>query len=350
MPSLRVLFPITFDLERLWRGGFNLALGALAALPPEETRVEIVYVYADVPPQAELEALGTVSRHDGQTDAVAYLNAVHSRQAREKSVLVSLGHCGLWWTNLTRVIYIPDFQHEYLPGNFPPDELSERRLGYQVESATADGVWVSSRTVATDLERFIANLPVQRLVLPFPSVRPDWRTGTVPADIPRPYVLCVSQDWPHKNLRMLLRVLDEDGAVPEHWSLVIASNRTNLDPGRHARSRVLTDVDDATLGALYREAEAFVLPSAFEGWSTVVEEAIRFELPLLLSDIPTLREQVQHGAVFFDPSSPDALRSALQTVLGDPDHLARLRQEVGLNSRPTPQEYGAALGRFLLEV
>ncbi|MCC7398169.1 MAG: glycosyltransferase [Planctomycetes bacterium] len=52
-------------------------------------------------------------------------------------------------------------------------------------------------------------------------------------------------------------------------------------------------VDD--LAACYAAADAFLLPSFWEGCSLAVWEAIRHGLPLVLSDVGAAREQLRHG-------------------------------------------------------
>jgi glycosyltransferase involved in cell wall biosynthesis len=57
-------------------------------------------------------------------------------------------------------------------------------------------------------------------------------------------------------------------------------------------------VDDAVLGALYRGAAAFVLPSLFEGFGMPAVEALALGAPTLVSDLPVLREVTLGGAQY----------------------------------------------------
>ena len=58
-------------------------------------------------------------------------------------------------------------------------------------------------------------------------------------------------------------------------------------------------------------SSALINPSLFEGWSTTVEEARSAGVPMILSDIPVHREQAGENAIYFDPSSPEALAKTL---------------------------------------
>lgn len=70
------------------------------------------------------------------------------------------------------------------------------------------------------------------------------------------------------------------------------------------------------LHAIMREADAFVLPSWFEGMSNVLLEALAIGLPVLASDIPSHRRLVGTSgcALLFDPADAEELAAHLHTV------------------------------------
>ena len=51
--------------------------------------------------------------------------------------------------------------------------------------------------------------------------------------------------------------------------------------------------------AFFRSCVFYLNPSQHEGWSTGVEEAKVFQVPMILSDIPIHREQANGDASFF---------------------------------------------------
>jgi glycosyltransferase involved in cell wall biosynthesis len=63
---------------------------------------------------------------------------------------------------------------------------------------------------------------------------------------------------------------------------------------------------------------ALVLPSYREGYAGVVVEAMCVGIPLVLSNLPTLREMVEPpAAVFFEPGSSNDLAHCLQVIEKD---------------------------------
>jgi len=85
------------------------------------------------------------------------------------------------------------------------------------------------------------------------------------------------------------------------------------------------------LDELYSNAIAFVLPSAIEGLSVSLLEAMASELPVVASDIPANREAVgsEECGILYPLGDAKLLADALQRVVGD----ARLRMEIGANAR-----------------
>ncbi len=68
--------------------------------------------------------------------------------------------------------------------------------------------------------------------------------------------------------------------------------------------------------ALMQQADAFVLPSWFEGMSNVLLEALAIGLPALVSDIPSHRLLVGRSgcAMLFDPARAEQLAEAIRSV------------------------------------
>lgn len=63
--------------------------------------------------------------------------------------------------------------------------------------------------------------------------------------------------------------------------------------------------------ALLRAATALINPSRLEGWSTTVEEAKSFGVPMILSDIDVHREQTDGEASYFGINDPLLLADLL---------------------------------------
>jgi len=91
--------------------------------------------------------------------------------------------------------------------------------------------------------------------------------------------------------------------------------------------------------AFYALAECFVLPSLWEEWGLVVNEAMACGLPVVVSKtVGSAEDLVRHGenGFQFDPTRPEELTDALATLATDP----ALRERMGAESRQIISRWG----------
>jgi glycosyltransferase involved in cell wall biosynthesis len=73
----------------------------------------------------------------------------------------------------------------------------------------------------------------------------------------------------------------------------------------------------AELVQLLHGAIALIFPSLVEGFGLPVLEAMALGTPVVVSDVPALREVAGDAALVFDPYRPESLAAALTSVLDD---------------------------------
>ncbi len=138
-----------------------------------------------------------------------------------------------------------------------------------------------------------------------------------------PYVLCVASQTSRKNLGALVpaaRALAADGV-----QIVVAGGHRPQFAAEQGLDglRLLGHVDDALLPGLYAGAEAFVLPSLYEGFGLPVLEAMACGTPVVAADCTALPDTAGGAALLCEPE-PEALRAALTGLLGDAAERDRL--------------------------
>jgi glycosyltransferase involved in cell wall biosynthesis len=165
----------------------------------------------------------------------------------------------------------------------------------------------------------------------------------------RPYILGVALDRPHKNLVTLVRAYAKlRERRPDLCLVLVGELRSNhpsqsasaeasgrlpaaadvvRDMGLEEHVKVAGFVTDQELGALYRGAAAFVLPSLFEGFGMPAIEAMASGTPTLVSDLPVFREVTLGAARYLhEPQDPDAVCDSIDQVLA-----------AGIQARPSQE-------------
>jgi len=133
-----------------------------------------------------------------------------------------------------------------------------------------------------------------------------------------------------KNLRALVAAidgldveLDLIGNGPLRDELLQAAAR---DPRLH----VLGSVPNEHLPEHLRAADAFVLPSFYEGHPKALLEAMACGLPVITTNVPGVRELIQNGHTgWLCDTDAESLRAGIQAVLSD----AALADRMGVNAR-----------------
>ncbi len=136
----------------------------------------------------------------------------------------------------------------------------------------------------------------------------------------RPYVLCVASHTARKNLAALVpaaRALAAEGV-----EVVVAGGHRPQFAAEQGLGdlRLLGHVEDELLPGLYAGAEAFVLPSLYEGFGLPVLEAMAAGTPVVTT--PALADTAGGAARL---AEPDEIADAVVALLADPAERARLR-------------------------
>ena len=84
-------------------------------------------------------------------------------------------------------------------------------------------------------------------------------------------------------------------------------------------------VDEATLMGYYRNAACFLFPSLYEASGLPPIEAMACGCPVVVSDIPALRERCGNAAVYCDPYDTASIAAAILQVMDTAELRAKLR-------------------------
>ncbi|MEZ9312017.1 glycosyltransferase family 4 protein [Vibrio sp. 10N.286.49.F3] len=125
----------------------------------------------------------------------------------------------------------------------------------------------------------------------------------------KPYFLCVGNIKPHKNILNFANFFSELSKHNNDFDLVVVGSAEGFITGEkrdipNSDNIIFTGyVGDDELAMLYKNAALFISPSLYEGFGLPIFEAVNFEIPIFLSDIPVYRELAPKGTLFFEPNS-----------------------------------------------
>jgi glycosyltransferase involved in cell wall biosynthesis len=254
------------------------------------------------------------------------------------------------------VVTIHDCIHlmfpQYLPNRFA---LAYARTSINVAARRAVRVLTVSESSKRDILRFVDTEP-EKIDVIYNAY--DERFGIEPReeDVVRvreryqlhdEFVLYAGNVKPHKNLERLIeafhivrkRHLDHLKLVliGDEISKYAALRRAVHQYQLHKYVRFLGYLPEETLAVMYRLAGVFVFPSLYEGFGLPPLEALAAGVPVVASDIPTLREVLGDagpGVTLVPVREADALAHAISTVCAN---------------RPDPEPGRAHARRFTWE-
>ena len=250
-------------------------------------------------------------------------------------------------SNFQGCSWIADFQHKYLPNFFTKSEIQERNKYFEKISNVSQRIVLSSKTVATDFQKFFPNSKAKIEVLHFrTSIPKEWyQRDSVKAqkkyNLPDRFFLVSNQFWQHKNHGIIfeaLRILKAqsispivvftgniyDYRNPDYVDLILQTIHKN---DLTFQTYLLGLIPKEDQMQLMRRAIAVIQPSLFEGWSTVIEDARCLGKKMLLSDFEVHLEQNPPNSFFFERNSPQQLADLIDKHWRDMSETPNLDQE-----------------------
>ncbi|HEY1421964.1 MAG TPA: glycosyltransferase family 1 protein [Candidatus Acidoferrum sp.] len=152
-----------------------------------------------------------------------------------------------------------------------------------------------------------------------------------------PYILCVGNLKPHKNVSVLLKALAilRQRKSFSHRLVILGDDKIwkrslveeCLRLGLGETVYFIPHVSSQLLPKVYAAADVLVMPSRIEGFGLPVLEAMASGTPVISSRAASLPEVGGDAALYFDPSSAEELAIELERVLNSVELQKSLRQK-----------------------
>lgn len=229
------------------------------------------------------------------------------------------------------VSWFADLQHKYYPQFFTPRQrlMREARLRFMLNNTKH--LVVSSQAVADDFTKFYRLRDDMKMhIYHFTSIVDSFDFGEKKKllrqyNLPDKYFLVSNQFHKHKNHRVLLQALAllKKQGISLHFAFTGKFPQKNDSPYIKELYEIIEQnelKEQVTfLGVISRHdqlslmhhCQAVIQPSLFEGWSTVIEDAISIQTPVIASDLPVNIEQLGDKGIYFPALNEQVLADIL---------------------------------------
>ncbi len=218
-----------------------------------------------------------------------------------------------------QIYWIPDFQDKQLPHFFTTEDLEKRDKRNNWIAYHSKKLVVSSDSVLKDLEEFYPNYKTNVQVVHFAVSHPKYEHLDIEKlktkyRLPNEYFFSPNQFWAHKNQITVIKAIAELKQRGIDAVVVFSGKENdNRNPDYFPSLKKLVEENQLTenirfLGFLDREVQlqlmnhskAIIQPSLFEGWSTVIEDAMAMNQTIIASDLDVNIEQLGDKGIYFE--------------------------------------------------
>ena len=235
-----------------------------------------------------------------------------------------------------RVVTIHDLTYRRHPELLQRETLDNLEREMAREIARADAIVCVSEATRRDLLEFYPVDPSRAHAILSGATPPAISEVDDRGDLPARYLLFVSTVEPRKDLGTLIDAFERLKSRGEYDGDLVVVGRVGWKAEETVRRmresrwrgsiRHLDYVTRERLATIYRHAEAFVMPSLYEGFGLPVLEAMGHGVPVIASRSSSLPEVGGDAALYFEPRNAQELADAILSIAASPETRARLAE------------------------
>lgn len=232
-----------------------------------------------------------------------------------------------------RITSVLDLQYRHFPEDFTRAGLLAIRFLVASALKRSEGLITISEFSRQELMA-LGKVPFDRISVT-PLAAGDDFSRSLPGDFlaervltllgrADPYLLCVSNSYPHKNLDGAVRAFAQVLSDIPHRLVLVGRARLGepklqaaIEALGHSTDRItrLHHVEHEDLIALYQAADAFIFPSLYEGFGLPVLEAMQAGLPVIASRAAAIPEVGGDTIRYAKTDDPGSFAETLKETL-----------------------------------
>ncbi|MBT4349769.1 glycosyltransferase family 4 protein [bacterium] len=233
----------------------------------------------------------------------------------------------------------PDFKEVSANGKWEAREYSYSKIAKKTKK-----ILVSSNLNRQDVIKYYQAKPEQVVILPY--LPPSYLSLNIPKitqkkilekyKINKPFVYYPAKFWPHKNHLNLIKAIHKLRKDNFNIQLILTGSKNAeystypkvvkyIDKHNLSKQiKYLGYVDAKEISALYKQAEALVMPTFFGTTNIPTLEAWKMETPIITSNIRGCRDQLGDAGLLVNPRMVDSIAEKIKEVVGN----AKLKKDL----------------------
>jgi len=239
----------------------------------------------------------------------------------------------IYKTKIPVVITMHDLQEYHFPEYFSLKERLSRKIKNKMAISDSDHIIVSFNHVKNDIIKFFKVNGEKITVCPPPFAENwflekneiEWEETEKKYKLKSKYLLYPAATWQHKNHDRLLEAfksirddgLDYDlictGKKTVFYNNVLLKKIERLNLSNFVHFPGIVPEED--LISLYKNTSLVVIPTLYEAGSGPLYEAMRYQVPVICSNVTSLPDTVEDNDFVFDPTNSGAIAEKIKIGL-----------------------------------
>lgn len=257
------------------------------------------------------------------------ISAVNPYKRALEDSLVDIFHVPVQYSpvykiNVPVVTTMHDLQEYHFPHYFSLKERLQRFINNRISIYDSEQIIVSFEHVKNDILSYFKINTEKVAVCPPPFAEEwfvqkresRWKRIQDKYKIKKDYLLYPAATWKHKNHKVLLKAIRKIRDDGYDLELICTGNKTKyfqevlnkvneLKLSQHVH--FLGIVSENDLIGLFKNTALVVIPTLYEAGSGPLYEAMRYQVPVICSNVTSLPDTVSNDEFTFNPNDMDAL-------------------------------------------
>jgi glycosyltransferase involved in cell wall biosynthesis len=240
----------------------------------------------------------------------------------------------IYKTGIPVIITMHDLQEFHFPQYFSLKERLHRIINNKLAINDSDQIICSFNHIKNDIIKYFRVDERKVSVCPPPFAddwflnkkESDWNQIQKKYNLRRNYLLYPAATWQHKNHITLIEAVKKIKDSDLDIELVCTGNKTDYfstiakkiaELKLSEMVHFLGIVPEEDLISLYKNSSLVVIPTLYEAGSGPLYEAMRYQVPVICSNVTSLPDTVKDNEFLFDPTDVNELVTKIKIGLTD---------------------------------